>query len=587
MVNENPNRRHMRSIERKANAETDCAGIAPTRMAVGGCLGVAVASAAALVLPTFVTVGLGSGAFGGAVTLHFLARRRAKLLSSVAASEADLRTALAQANSASAAQSKFVAMVSHEIRTPLNGVLGMAQLLKETSLDPAQADYVKAIDTSGRALLGLIEDLLDSARIEAGQFELKPSACNILQIVEDVADIIAPRARAKGVDIATYVSAKVPKEVMLDAARLRQVLLNIAGNAAKFTASGGMAISATVQENSLQFAIEDTGSGLNAEDQAQIFDEFMQVSSGHTRSHEGAGLGLSISRQLVRAMNGDDQAAITLESAPEKGSRFSFSLPIVKASNDKVSSPSQIKETVSLLLAKTPARTALAQTLQELGLRVTNNLKDAAPTVIIADETIDVPPELASTDVPVYWLGSPGQRQNAGVQGGLTRNWLTWPVRRETLERLVSHDLKSAPKKEQALPVPQIKPKKALSVLVAEDNPINALLVTALLGKMGHHVVRVETGRQAVNAIQTGRGPFDLVLMDLHMPEMDGTEAIRRIRRWEKQNGQQRLPIVVLSADGQESAREDALAAGGSAFLLKPLDIDAVRALLKGNALAA
>jgi len=218
--------------------------------------------------------------------------------------EADMREALEKAEIANEAKSGFLAMVSHEIRTPLNGVLGMAQLLRQTKMDAAQHSYVEAISTSGKSLLGLIEDLLDTARIESGQMELHKRPTNLHRLVEDVAEMVGPRAREKDVDIATYIQGDIPDTVMVDPDRLRQILLNLAGNAVKFTEKGGVGIFLELQnfkeKNHLVFGVVDTGPGMTKEDCISIFDEFTQASTGATRAHEGAGLGLSISRQLAQ-----------------------------------------------------------------------------------------------------------------------------------------------------------------------------------------------------------------------------------------------------------------------------------------------
>ena len=246
--------------------------------------------------------------------------------------ELKLREASRNAQASSRAKSRFLANVSHEMRTPLNGILGMSGLLADTSLSPEQSAYVDAVHESGQALLGLIEDILDTTLIEAGKLEIKPGSTNPTYLVESVCELLASRAHIKGISISSYIARDVPELVEVDAGRLRQVLINLVGNALKFTESGGVIVrlsKAAGKANGTQllFEVEDTGAGISKADQKLIFGEFAQVDSASTRKHGGAGLGLAISRSIIRKMGGD----ITLQSTPGKGSvfRFWFNVPDV------------------------------------------------------------------------------------------------------------------------------------------------------------------------------------------------------------------------------------------------------------------
>ena len=276
--------------------------------------------------------------------------------------ENELKQALEKAKIASEAKSRFLAMVSHEIRTPLNGVIGMAGLLENSHLTPAQNSYVKAIDTSGQTLLSLIEDLLDTSRIESGHLTLTNKKTTLVRLVEDVAEILAPRAREKGLAFATYVADTIPLEVDLDAGRLRQVLLNIAGNAVKFTAQGGVSIevnlakepASQVGQCRLTFTIRDSGPGLDKADHVKIFEEFIQTETGATRQYGGAGLGLSISQKIVSQMGG----RITVQSEYGKGASFTFSINVDAATSapNELPKNTDTKQSVALILSDSPAR---------------------------------------------------------------------------------------------------------------------------------------------------------------------------------------------------------------------------------------
>ena len=485
--------------------------------------------------------------------------------------ENTLRKALERAEAANETKSRFLAMVSHEIRTPLNGVIGMAKLLDDTELKPAQKSYVDAIKTSGGALLSLIEDLLDTSRIEAGHLELQTEPTDLRALVENVSEIVSPRARDKKLGIATFIDPALPEKIELDPHRLRQVLLNLVGNAVKFTETGGIGIFARLDESAerISICVKDSGPGIPDDQCQSIFEDFTQASTGATRAHEGVGLGLSISRQLVSLMGGD----INVTSVVGTGSSFTFDLPLDMPVRTSQQSHPQERPVV-LQMADTPTREALVLTLAGLGYSC-SDAQDATDqdALCIRDRSFsNLPPP---NKAKVIWLGDVQDVPNDGKGGA----WLTWPVRAGTLQRVLAGRIAS--QSTSSKPVAAKSNSYAMNVLVAEDNQINAMLVKALLGKLGHEVTHVTNGRLALDVVTADPGSHDVVLMDLHMPEMDGLEAIRKVRSWERSEKQARHHIVVLSADGQKSVCDEALAAGADGFLTKPLDLDHVSDLLE------
>jgi len=385
--------------------------------------------------------------------------------------EEALRRANAALERASRAKSAFLATMSHEIRTPMNGVIGLISLLLDTPLSPRQREYVSALQSSGDALLALIDDILDFSKIEAGQLTLELRPLDLRRLVGEVAGLFAAEARAKGLRLSAQVDSAVPPLLMGDPTRLRQVLTNLVGNALKFTAQGEVGIDVRPVEESaegalVRVAVRDTGIGIAPEAQAAMFEPFTQADASTTRRYGGTGLGLAIARRLVEAMGGQ----IGMESAPGQGSTFWLTLRL--------------------------ARNGAAE-----------DVNPAAPPA----------------------RAMPGRRGR---------------------------------------------------VLVAEDNAINRLVVVGLLQSLGCEVETVEDGRQAAEAV--GRGHYDLVLMDLHMPELDGFAATAAIRRREGADGQGRhTPIVALTADALAGDAEKSRAAGMDDHLAKPLTRERLAAVLE------
>jgi signal transduction histidine kinase/CheY-like chemotaxis protein len=501
-----------------------------------------------------------------------------------------------RAEAASEAKSRFLATMSHEVRTPISGILGMADLLREASLGPENASYVEAIRSSGSALIALIDEILDLAKIEAGRFDLVVETVDLRRLAEGVVELLAPRAQSKGIEIAASFSAAAPRFVRGDGLRLRQVLMNLAGNAVKFTDRGGVCV--TVERGrtgAAQFSVIDTGPGVPADRRAAIFDSFEQGDGSHARRFEGAGLGLAISRELVRLMGGE----VTLADNPGGGSIFAFTLRLPEcaaseplASEERRSAP---EGTRALIVADSPFEApAMSARLEEAGVSVEratgldSGLEALSgpekPDVVIVDCALG--PEAtnrlarAAREAGVrrsVLLFSPFERRAFG-QTALKGfdGWLVKPVRTRSLFERVAWGVPPA-----AGPPPRLSPSAAVRrALVAEDNDINALIAQKALRRLGFDVVRASDGEEAVRLAAPiaplKSRPFDVILMDLKMPGLDGYEATRRLRRLEAACGWSPTPIVALTANTFDERKGSPSAAGFDAFLVKPVEFGAL-----------
>ena len=527
-------------------------------------------------------------------------------------SEQEAKEKANRADAENKAKSEFLAKMSHEIRTPMNGVLGMSELLKETPLKPNQIHYVRTIYNSGQALLGIINDILDYSKIEAGKLDLEKMEFNLEDLIDECVSVFALRSSDQQVPLISLLDPEVPKMACGDPTRLRQIIINLLGNAFKFTEKGEVKLNAYLAERSngamvVRFEITDTGIGISAEAQSRLFESFSQADSSTTRKYGGTGLGLAICKQLAELMGGE----IGVESEPGKGSTFWFTARFDVAKDQTVH---QLQDALEILKGKrllviddNPNVNQVIRTLAESwdmrvesaltaasGIELAKAIADKGESIDVALLDLELPDsngiavskqliELFGAEAFPHILITSARNlpQSADLQGSAIQVAIEKPMPASHLRRQLARALSKSEDKangwfEKTVDVSEF---AGLNVLVAEDNNVNQLVILGMLKRLDLKPVLVGNGLQAVKAYKEAKTPFDVVFMDCEMPEMDGYDAAQQIRLFEQESNQ-RAVIFALSAHAMADHRQRSLDSGMDDHICKPVTIEVLREAL-------